>query len=56
MQLPELCIKRPVFATVMSLMIVLGVSIKLIQEGKADNAAAKLKAIDDFINSTYSAK
>ena len=29
----------------MSLMIVLGVSIKLIQEGKADNAAAKLKAM-----------
>jgi Mg2+-importing ATPase len=32
-------------AVVMSLMIVLGVSIKLIQEGKADNAAAKLKAM-----------
>jgi P-type Mg2+ transporter len=32
-------------AIVMSLMIVLGVSIKLIQEGKADNAAAKLKAM-----------
>jgi P-type Mg2+ transporter len=32
-------------AVVMSLMIALGVSIKLIQEGKADNAAAKLKAM-----------
>ena len=30
---------------VMSLMIVLGVSLKLIQEAKADNAAAKLKAM-----------
>src|SRR6476661_10182885 len=32
-------------AVVMSLMIVLGVSIKLIQEAKADDAAAKLKAM-----------
>lgn len=32
-------------AIVMSLMIALGVSIKLIQEAKADNAAAKLKAM-----------
>ena len=29
----------------MSLMIVLGVGLKLIQEAKADNAAAKLKAM-----------
>ncbi len=32
-------------AIVMSLMIALGVSIKLVQEAKADNAAAKLKAM-----------
>ena len=32
-------------AVVMSLMIVLGVSIRLIQEAKADHAAAKLKAM-----------
>lgn len=32
-------------AVVMSLMIALGVSIKLVQEGRADNAAAKLKAM-----------
>ena len=31
--------------TVMTLMIVLGVGLKLIQEAKADNAAAKLKAM-----------
>src|SRR6476659_6416358 len=31
--------------TVMSLMIALGVGLKLIQEAKADNAAAKLKAM-----------
>src|SRR5262245_21616669 len=35
----------PQSAVVMTLMIALGVSIKLVQEAKADNAAAKLKAM-----------